>query len=422
MVNVVWYEQLRATGGGINMEDRSAEASEPIDDVVLEISQDMGNPVKGTGRPDLDENEEDDSIDVADQASLLSEFEDEDYVSEVVVGSLPLVISEGDECAPSDKSPRREAGKPDNRDVEARVSTEEESSSEEASSVEHNVYGDRASPIVSSSLTEERNIPPWEAFSETNFLSESDEDVLFGPAPVASVHFERSSNKCMEGAFGEGPVKSVTAGPLSPACSGTLTGEQNNQPLQTPPKTKPSSESGEDSFDPRANAKVQLKQTSGIGVDTLGTSVSKLFIPEAGEGMPQALPSPKLDPVGDVMLRLGSKHGPDFGADGLEVDSKFGAKLDVKDTTTRRKGTIMRLGSKEAEELLQLDLTKMGRAILPSVKKGGTGAKSPISNGVGWGVEDLGPDEVMRSSLLKKLVDFLMPIDAIGCLANQKPH
>lgn len=377
------------------MADQSAQASELIDDIGLEISEDMVHPVKGTGRPDLDENEEDDSTDVAEQANMLSDFEDEDYVSEVVVESLPLVIPEGEET-----SPRREASKLDNRVVEVLVSTEEETSFGEAAlNVDHNVHGDAASPIVSGTVTVDRNIPPWQAFSETNFLSESDEDDLFGPNPVATVHFERSSNKFMEGPFGERPINSVhsvSEDSLLPLFSSTLTVGQNSQPLKTFSKTKKFSESGEEEFlDPRSDVKVHFNQTSGMAVDTLGASVSKA---EVGEEMPLALPSPKLDHVGDVMLRLGSKPGLDSGADGLEADSKSTLKLDVREST-RRKGTIMRLGSKEAEQLLQLDLSKMGRAILPSVKKGFAGAKSPKPNGVGWGVEDLGPDEVIWSYL-----------------------
>jgi hypothetical protein len=195
-------------------------------------------------------------------------------------------------------------------------------------------------------------------------------------------------------------VHPVTADSLLPTSPNTLAVEaveENDQPLQTFSKTNFLSESDEDVlFDPRLDAKVLSKQPSGMPVDALGTSAGKVFIPESREVVPQDLRSPKLNHVGDVMLGLGSKLGQDAGADGLEVDSTSPVKLDVKETT-RRKGAIMRLGSKEAEELLQLDLTKMGRAILPSVKKGGTGAKSPKTNGVGWGVDDLGPDEVIPS-------------------------
>lgn len=333
-------------------------------------------------------------VDEAEQASLLSDCE-EDYMGEFVVGSLPLVILEGGQGGPVEMSPCLEE-----RIAQAQASAEEETSfGEEPLSLEQPERGDSASPTVSSALTEENNIQPWQTFSETNILSESDEEVLFGPMPEAEVHFEQTSNKPMEKLFGEGSTNSVIAGSLLPTSPNTLTVEtveENNQPLQSYSETNFLSESDED--DPRADAKVLVIQPSGIPLDTLGTSDGKAFISESRELMPQNLPSPKLDHVGDVMLGLGSKFDQDSGAGGLEVDSTSPVKLDVKETT-RRKGAIMRLGSKEAEELLQLDLTKMGRAILPSVTKGSTGTKSPKTNGVGWGVDDLGPDEVIRSCI-----------------------
>ncbi|KAG0558338.1 hypothetical protein KC19_10G020500 [Ceratodon purpureus] len=382
------------------MEDHQyAQAIELIDDVGLGISEDMVSQVKGTGRPDLDEDEEDESTDVAEQASLLSDCE-EDYVSEVAVGSLSLIIPEG---GAHDKSLRLEASNTGDRTVEVQVSPNEEISFGDGPlNLERPERGDSASPIV---LTEERNILPWQTFPETSFLSESDEDVLFDPMPNAKVHSKQASIKPIEKSFGDGPMNVVhptTADSLLPTFPSMLTAEvveaveENTQSLHTYSKTNFLSESDEDvPFDPRPDAKELFKQPSGMPVDNLGASAGKVFIPESREVMPQNLLSPKLDHVGGVMLGLGSKAGQDSGADRLEADSTSPVKLEMKETT-RREGKVMRLGSKEAEELLQLDLTKMGRAILPSVKKGGTGAKSPKANGVGWGVDDLGPDELSR--------------------------
>lgn len=368
------------------MEDQSAQASKLIDGVELEISEDMAHLVKRTGRPELDENEEQDSTSVAEQGSVLSDFEDEDYVSEAVVGSVPLGISEGEET-----SLRQDVRKVNNRIAEVSASPEQETSFEEAPPcVDHNVHREAASLLVSSSLTVDRDVPPWQAFSETNFLSESDEDVVCGPTPVATVQVEPAPSKFMKGAFGEGPVHSVQSVPedsFTPPSSSALTVEQNNQPLQTSFRTNKFSDNGEDITDLNSGAKVHSHHTSDMAVDALGASVSKAV---AGIVVPYALASPKHDHVVDVMLRLGSEPGQNFGSE----DSKSSGRLDVMEIT-RRKGTIMRLGSKEAEELLQLDLSKLGRAVLPSVKRGGAGVKSPHSNGGGWGVEDLGPDEVV---------------------------
>lgn len=369
-------------GVGVVMEDQSAQASKLIDGVELEISEDMAHLVKGTGRPELDENEEKDSTSVAEQGSVLSDFEDEDYVSEAVVGSVPLVTSEGEET-----SLRRDVRKGNNRFAEVSASPEQETSFEEAPPcVDHNVHREAASLLVSSSLTVDMDVPPWQTFSETTFLSESDEDVVCGPTPVATVQVEPAPSKFMKGAFGEGPVHPVQSVPgdsFTPPSSSAPTVEQNNKPLQTL-----FSDNAEDITDLNSGAKVHSKHTSDMAVEAMGASVSKAAV---GIVVPYALVSPKHDRVVDVMSRLGSEPGQNFGSD----DSKSSGRLDVMETT-RRKGVIMRLGSKEAEELLQLDLSKLGRAILPSVKRGFAGVKSPHSNGGGWGVEDLGPDELSR--------------------------
>lgn len=53
---------------------------------------------------------------------------------------------------------------------------------------------------------------------------------------------------------------------------------------------------------------------------------------------------------------------------------------------------VVRLGSKEAEELLQLDVTKLGRASFQSMQ--GENAAQTRQSAVDWAAEDLGPDEV----------------------------
>ena len=311
------------------MED---QASELIDNGGAGVSEDKVSQVKGTGRIDLDEDEEDDFTDVAEQASLLSDFE-EHYTNEGVIGSLPVVVL-GREFPPHDKSPNLEASNSEDRNVQVQISKKDGTSFGEVSrSSEHAEQGGSASPIISRTLTQ-KNTQSWQNFSETSFMSESDEDVI---------------------------------------------------------------------LDARLDAKVLSKQPSSMPMDTLGISAGKVFVSESREVIFQDLPSRKLDHVGEVMLGPGTKLGQDSGA-GVKVDSTSPVRIDVKETT-RRKGAIMRLGSKEAEELLQLDLTNIRRTILPSVKKGGPRVKSPKTNGIGWGVDDLGPDEVLPSYIYVYMIE-----------------
>ncbi|XP_024366725.1 uncharacterized protein [Physcomitrium patens] len=366
------------------MEAQSTQANEPVDDGGFRVSEDMVGRVKGTGRPDLDEDEDDDVNDVSEQGSVLSDFEEEDDINEVVVGSMPLVIPTAVE---NNKSPRLLGSSIKDSLVEVQGNTKVDLSFGEGRlSLEHSVDGDFISPIVSSTLTGEESSQHLKTISKTDYLSESYKDGLSEPGSDSEVHFEQQlDNHTKEPNGGEPlnlehPAHGDSFSPIAPSKLAEGKVEENNPPLQMFSKTYYLSESDEDVlFGPTPDLRVLFKETSGVPMDTVSTSVTKDNVPQSGEGAPQAIPSPKLDHVDAVTLRTG----------GPEVDSMSSVKRDVNETT-RKKGTIMRLGSKEAEELLQLDLSKAGRAIFPSVKK------SPKTNSVGWGVDDLGPDELSR--------------------------
>ncbi|CAM6094604.1 unnamed protein product [Calypogeia fissa] len=65
---------------------------------------------------------------------------------------------------------------------------------------------------------------------------------------------------------------------------------------------------------------------------------------------------------------------------------------------SRRGGVIVRIGSKEAEELLQMDVAKIGKAIYTRLEPSSKRPPVPIYEraGVDWAAEDLGPDELSR--------------------------
>ncbi|CAM6094123.1 unnamed protein product [Calypogeia fissa] len=65
---------------------------------------------------------------------------------------------------------------------------------------------------------------------------------------------------------------------------------------------------------------------------------------------------------------------------------------------SRKGGVIVRIGSKEAEELLQMDVAKIGKAIYTRLEPSSKRPPVPIYEraGVDWAAEDLGPDELSR--------------------------
>ena len=301
---------------------------EPVNDIGISVGQ-----VKGSGRPDLDEYEDDSCSADAEKISNLSDLEEEEYKSDLGVKN-PLNAS-----SPHHQRDYLDEGVADVQHTEGNLLGGEESS------VRQSAHMNPFLPISLDEFTKEqmldKNGQLANVLSRMSSLSDSDENHLLAPGSDVEEPFSQESRIPMN-------------------LFGTFAGDTNTL------------------------------QSQGDA-----SEASQIFQPTQSDNM-------------NLGLQVGA--GQKVGVGELKEESLLAEKATVKEGS-RRKGTIMRLGSKEAEELLQLDFTKMGRAILPLLKKGGAGSKSPrvgakspgvASHSADWGAGDLGPDEVTQ--LLRMLL------------------
>lgn len=309
------------------------------------VSEEGLGYVKGTGRPDLDEDEDNGfDADVDEKASLLSDLEEEEYETDVEVTNLPLGSPELEElsCVKAGMPVAQESGS-HHGGSELHFDINDGTMNAGGLSAPQPVYVSPCVAIAADPFNEENvngEVTPAESISRMSSLSLSDETLHLESGSDVEVEavLESSKPENLDDSVGQGKVilQSEIRMSASPHSQKLLNvaehlSQHTTAALAIAPKAARSQHS----------------------------AVELAFTPEVFES------------------GVGKEEVP------LET---------VVNESWRKKGTIVRLGSKEAEELLQLDLR---RPILPSAKKGNVNSPSVKMNGVDWGADDLGPDEVV---------------------------